>query len=342
MGLKGNEGLPGASTAHIYKQVLYSFTVMIPGGLEFLALPAFIAGVFLLYKGSDILVDGTSKTAAHFGVSTLIISVIIIAFGTSAPELAISFGAALQQHADISVGNIIGSCIANLLLVLGISAVIRPITVQKSTIKRELPIMIGVTLLFLITAFFGLLDAYHIFGGILYLGLFVVFLQFFISCARKERRPRQRVDEGEMKKNVLYVIFGIVGVVLGAQLLIESAVTIATVLGISPMVIALSLVAIGTSLPELVVSATASYKKESDIALGNVIGSNVFNIFLILGACALVIPLNAIASLQNIILLLLVSVVMFPLVYFNATITRAKGVLLLAIYSVFLGYIFVW
>jgi cation:H+ antiporter len=315
---------------------------MIPLGLEMLALPAFIAGVLLLYKGSDILVDGTSKTAAHFGVSTLIISVIIIAFGTSAPELAISVGAALQRHADISVGNIIGSCIANLLLVLGLSAVIRPINVQKSTIKRELPIMIGVTLLFLVTAFLGMLDSSHIFGGILYLGLFALFLHYFITRARKERRPRQRIDEGEMKKNIFFIIFGIIGVVVGAQLLIESAITIATVLGISQMVIALSMVAIGTSLPELVVSAMAAYKRESDIALGNVIGSNVFNIFLILGLSALIIPLDAMSSLQNIGLLLIVSIIMLPLVYFNPTITRTKGVLLLGIYVVFLGYLFLW
>jgi cation:H+ antiporter len=330
------------SATYVFKQAVYLSLTMIPVGLEMLALPAFIAGVLLLYKGSDILVDGTSKTAAHFGVSTLIISVIIIAFGTSAPELAISVGAALQRHADISVGNIIGSCIANLLLVLGLSAVIRPINVQKSTIKRELPIMIGVTLLFLLTVFLGLLDFYHIFGGILYLGLFAVFLHYFITLARKERRPRQQIDEGEMKKNIFFIIFGIIGVVVGAELLIESAVTIATVLGISQMVIALSMVAIGTSLPELVVSAMAAYKKESDIALGNVIGSNVFNIFLILGLSALIIPLDAMNSLQNIVLLLIVSIIMLPLVYFNHTITRVKGILLLVLYAVFLGYLFLW
>jgi cation:H+ antiporter len=313
---------------------------MIPTGLEILAIPLFALGVFLLYKCSDILVDGTARTAAHFGISALIISVIVIAFGTSAPEFAISFGAALQHHPDISIGNIIGSCIANLFLVLGVSAIIRPIQINKGTLRRELPIMIGASLLFLITVLLGLLDDFHILGGIVYLAVFTGFLIFFYRCAKNERSDRQHFEDGEMKKNVIYIILGIVGVVVGAQFLIESAITIATTLGISQMVIALSMVAIGTSLPELVVSAVASHKDKSDIALGNVIGSNVFNIFLILGASALLIPLDALASLQNIIILLLVSIIMLPIAFTGSSISRKEGVFLLVIYLIFIGYIF--
>ena len=313
---------------------------MIPAGLEILAIPFFAIGVILLYKGSDILVDGTSKTAAHFGLSALIISVIVIAFGTSAPEFAISVGAAIEKHADISIGNIIGSCIANILLVIGISAVIKPIKVTKKTMMREMLLMVCASIIFLVSTYFNLLDNLHLIGGILYLFLFSAFLLFFYKCAKNERVDRIHFEEGELKKNILFIIFGIIGVVIGAQFLIESAITIANVIGISQLVIALSMVAVGTSLPELVVSAMAAYKNESDIALGNVIGSNIFNIFLILGLCSLLIPLNALVSFNTIVILLIVSFMMFPIVYTGEVISRKEGLFLLIIYFIFIGYIY--
>ncbi len=306
-----------------------------------LALPAFIVGIAFLYKGSDILVDGTSKTAARLGISSLIISLLVVAFGTSAPEFAISVGAAFQSHEAISVGNVIGSCVANLLLVLGISAIIRPIKVQKGIIKREMPILLGTTALFLILTVLGLLDNYHWMGGIIFLVLFGVFIFYFIRCAKKERdKNRKKYDSGKTQKNVLFIVLGIVGVVVGALLLIESAIAIATFLSISEMVIALSMVAIGTSLPELVISAVASYKKESDIAVGNVIGSNVFNIFLILGTCALIIPLNAIDSIIHIYILLAITIIMLPILYTGHIISRKEGVFLLSLYAIYIWYIF--
>ena len=150
-----------------------------------LAIPAFIGGILLLYKGSDVLVDGTSRSAAHLGVPALIISVIVVAFGTSAPEFAISFGAAIQSRAEISIGNIIGSCIANLLLVIGLSAIIRPIEIKRVIIRREYPIVFAVTIIFFLFAILGLLDTYRILGGILFLILFVLFIWFFVNCAKK-------------------------------------------------------------------------------------------------------------------------------------------------------------
>ena len=153
-----------------------------------IAILAFIFGVVSLYKCSDILVAGTSKTAAQLGVSSLIISVVVVAFGTSAPEFAISVGAAFQSHGDISMGNIVGSCVANLLLVLGVSAIIRPIKVKKSIIKREMPIVTGVTAFLLLSSFLGLLDAHRLKGGIIFLILFVVFIIFFLRCAKKEKK----------------------------------------------------------------------------------------------------------------------------------------------------------
>ena len=314
---------------------------MLPSGLELLAIPIFIGGVFLLYKGSDILVSGTVKTAAQLGVSALIISVLLVGFGTSSPEFAISVGAAAQQNSAISLGNIIGSCIANLLLVLGIAAIIKPIKVQKGIIKREMPIMLGATVVLLVWSYFGLLDTHHIIGGITFLIMFAAFVAFFIYCARKERDNDKKIDTGKTSKNIAFILLGIVGVVIGAELLIVSSVTIATILEISPFVIALSMVAIGTSLPELVVSAMASRKGEADVAIGNVLGSNVFNILLILGFAALFIELNAKGSLDHTIILLLVTLIVIPIFYTKRGISRLEGVFMLGIYGAFIWYIFV-
>jgi len=313
---------------------------MFPTGYEILAIPAFILGVLFLYKGSDILVDGTVKTAAQLGVSALIISVLFIGFGTSSPEFAISVGAAGQGQSDISLGNIIGSCIANLLLVLGISALIKPIDVKKGIIKREMPIMIGATVVLVASSFFGLLDQYRYFGALFFLVLFVVFVWFFIYCAKKERVNNKKYKTGKTWKNILFIFLGIAGVVLGAWLLIESSVTIAEVFCIDKFIIAISIVAIGTSLPELVVSAMAAYKGESDVAVGNVLGSNVFNILLILGFAALFIPLNTSGSMDSILVLLFVNLLMIPIIFTKNKISRLEGLAMLVIYFVFIWYTF--
>jgi cation:H+ antiporter len=313
---------------------------MFPVGLEILSIPAFIIGVLFLFKGSDILVEGTAKTATQLGISALIISVLLVGFGTSAPEFAISVGAATQKNPDISLGNIIGSCIANLLLVLGVSAIIRPIKVKKSIIKREVPIMLGATGALLLFSVFSLLDNCHILGGISFLFLFVLFIWFFIKCARKEKDLGTKYEIGDKRRNVLFIILGIFGVIFGAWLLIESSITIANLLNVPEFIIALSLVAIGTSLPELVVSMMAAYKGESDIAIGNVIGSNVFNILLVLGVAALFIPLKAVSSLDHILILIGVTIVIVPILETGHTITRIEGAFMLMIYCVFICLIF--
>ncbi len=305
-----------------------------------LSIPAFIAGIALLYKGSDILVDGTSKTAARIGVSSLIISLIIVAFGTSAPEFAISVGAAVQHNAGISLGNIIGSCVANLLLVIGLSAVIRPIRVSKSIIKREMPILLVVTVMFLSATFLGILDTYHLIGSAIFLVSFSLFIIYFIQCAQKERITKNTYNDGNTIKNTLFIIFGIIGVIIGAWLLIESATCIADFFSIPSIIIAISMVAVGTSLPELVVSAMAAYKDESDIAVGNVLGSNVFNILLILGVGTLFIPLNALGSLDHIIFLVAVTIFMIPILFTGHNISRVEGSILLVLYAIYMVYTF--
>ena len=313
---------------------------MLPSGLELVSIPMFLLGVVLLWKGSDVLVDGTSKTAAHLGISALIISVLLVGFGTSAPEFAISVGAAIQHESDISLGNIIGSCIANLLLVLGISSIINPIKIKKGIIKREVPIVLIATIVLLMFSILSLLDNYHILGGILFLIFFILFVFYFIRCAKKERINNKAIDTGKTTKNILFIIIGVAAVVFGAYLLIESAVTIASMLEISPFIIALSMVAIGTSLPEMVVSSMAAFKGESDIAIGNVLGSNVFNILLILGFAALFIPLGAVSSIDDMIILLLVTVLIVPIFCSNHEISRWEGALMLVLYAVYIWYIF--
>ncbi len=313
---------------------------MIPSGLEVLAIPIFIGGVLILYKGSDILVDGTSKTAAKLGVSALIISVLLVGFGTSAPELAISVGAAVQKESGISLGNVIGSCIANFLLILGLSAIIRPIKIKKGIIKREMPIVMGASVVLLLSSYANLFDNLHIFGGLIFLILFIMFILYFIQCAKREKNKGKSIDTGSTGKNVLLIILGIIAVIVGAELLIVSSMTIAELLNIPTFIIALSMVAIGTSLPELAVSVMAAYKGESDIAIGNVLGSNVFNILLILGIAALFIPLNAIRTIDHIIILTAVTMLMFPIIYSGHTISRKEGVLMLVFYGIFIWYAF--
>ena len=266
----------------------------------------------------------------------------LVGFGTSAPEFAISVGAAYQNNSDISLGNIIGSCVANLLLVLGVASIIRPIKVRKGIIKREAPIMLGATVFLLVASYLGFLDKYHLIGGIIFLVLFFLFIYFFICCAKKERDNSKKINSGKTTINILFIILGIVGVIAGAWLLIESAVSIADYLNIPAFIIAISMVAIGTSLPELVVSSMAAYKDESDIAVGNVLGSNVFNILMILGVAALFIPLNAniAESIAHLWILLAASLVVFLILYTGHKISRVEGVFMLAIYSVFIWYTF--
>jgi cation:H+ antiporter len=310
--------------------------------IQILALPAFIIGVILLWKGSDILVDGTSKTAVQLGISSLIISVILVGFGTSAPEFAISVGAAYQNNPDISLGNVIGSCVANILLVLGVASVIRPIKISRGIIRREAPILLGATLVLLVASFFGFLDDYRFIGGVVFLVLFVLFIYYFVCCAKKERDKTVKYDKGKTTKNILFIFLGIIGVIAGAWLLIESAVVIADFLGVPMFIIAVSMVAVGTSLPELVVSSMAAYKDESDIAIGNVLGSNVFNVLMILGFAALFTPLkaNTSESMAHLLILLIVTLVIFPILYTGRLISRKEGVFMLLIYSVFIWYTF--
>jgi len=307
-----------------------------------LAIPIFIAGIFLLIKGSDLLVEGTSKTALRYGIPVFIVSAVIIGFGTSSPELAVSVGAGLEQNAEIALGNIVGSCVANLLLILGIAAVIKPVKINKCARNEESIIVLLSSIILLLFAATGLLDEYHLIGGGLFLLFFVGSLFVFIRCAKQQKQNIETIDMEKTQRNLLFIILGIVGVILGAWLLIESTVSIASALGIPSFFIALTVIAVGTSLPELIVTITALRKNESDIMIGNIIGSNVFNIFLILGLSALLIPLQAYVALDLMIILLIATIGIFPFFYTEHMLTRREGLIFLIGYGVFLWYSFVF
>ncbi len=312
---------------------------MIPGELIVNAL-LFIISIVFLYKGSDILVEGTSKTALRLGVSSLIISLTIVAYGTSAPEFAASSLASYQSHSSLSLGNIIGSCLANLLLVLGISSFIRPISVNLGIIRRELPILTLATVLLLLFSLTRNLDKS---AGVIFLIAFVLYIVFFIQAARKERIEVRsiKMNDGKLLKYIFFIIAGLVLVIVGAHFLVNSAVYFAELFGIPEFLIAISMVAVGTSLPELAVSATASIKGEADISLGNLLGSNVFNILLILGVCSLINPIFIdLKSLLSEIFLLAITLVLFPIFYTGRKISRPEGAFLILLYVIYIVVIF--
>jgi len=303
------------------------------------SLLVFILGVLLLYKGADFLIDGASKTAVRLGVSSLIVALTVVAYGTSMPEFAVSFLASLKGHTDIAVGNILGSCIANLLLVLGISAVIKPIKVTKTVVIREAPIMALSSFLLLLLSVGYVLDKID---GIILLLCFSAYIIFFIWIAKKTKNKNNyNIESSPMSKNAVLIVVGIIGIVIGARFLVDSSIFFAKTFGISEAVIALSLIAIGTSLPELAVSGLASWKGESDISIGNIIGSNIFNILLVLGACLAVTSIIIDQKLFiNMLLVCVVSIIVIPMLYTGYVLSRKEGVVLLIGYACYLMWLY--
>ena len=297
----------------------------------------FILGVLFLYKGADFLVDGASKTAVRLGVSSLIVALTVVAYGTSMPEFAVSFLASLKGHSDIAVGNIVGSCITNILLILGISAVIKPLKVTKSVVIREAPIMaLSSFLLLLLSAGYVLNRV----DGIILLLCFIAYIMFFLWIAKKTKN-KYGIKSSPMWKNLVLIVAGIGGVVIGAKFLVDSSVFFAKTFGISEAVIALSIVAVGTSLPELAVSSLASWKGDSGIAIGNIIGSNIFNVLLILGVCSLVTSLIINQKMFiNMILACIVSLIILSMLYTGYVLSRKEGVVLLIGYACYIMWLY--
>lgn len=257
----------------------------------------FFIGFIILIKGADLLVNGASSIARKLKVSDLVIGLTIVAFGTSTPELFVNVSASLQDSAEIAIGNIIGSNIANILLILGVSAIIYPLAVQSTTVWKEIPFSLLAALILGILANDYLIDqkensALTRSDGLILIGFFIIFLYYVFSIAKKsENKINPDFKQLSNFRSVAYIILGLTGLVLGGTWIINGAVEIAGQFGVSEYLIGLTVVAVGTSLPELATSAVAAYKKNTDIAIGNVVGSNIFNIFWILGLSALIKPL---------------------------------------------------
>ncbi len=298
-----------------------------------------ISGLVLLYFGAEGLVRGASALALRFGISPLVIGLTVVAFGTSAPELVVSVDSALKGLGNIAVGNVVGSNIFNIAVILGISAMIRPMRVKVQLIRIDVPIMIGVTLLLLV--FLLDLKVVRYEGVVLTLGI-ISYLVLSFVLSRKAQMVEG--DDSEKPKSmqlipaVLFVIAGLGLLILGARFLVSGAVDLARLLGISEAVIGLTIVAAGTSLPELATSVVASAKGEDDISIGNIVGSNVFNILAILGISSIVKPLESSGiELRDLLMMFGTAVILFPLMYSRFVISRLEGLLLAALYG---GYLF--
>lgn len=320
--------------------------------MDWLTLVLFVLGFVLLVGGAELLVRGASRLALAVGISPLVVGLTVVAFGTSAPELAISSHSALNGQPDIALGNVIGSNIANVLLILGISALIAPIVVSRQIIWQDVPLMIGASLLVLVLVLDGAIGRLD---GLFMILLLVVYVTVTVSKSRRETAQEQEeflkdsgldVDPEEQPhwfRQAFLIVIGLVLLVIGAQWLVDGAVAIARLLGLSELVIGLTIIAIGTSLPEVAASISACLHKQQDLIVGNVVGSNLFNILLVLGAAAVLapggIPVPQAALSFDIPVMLAVSFACLPIFFTGHLIERWEGVLFLAYYSAYLVYL---
>lgn len=309
----------------------------------------FVLGFVVMIKGADLLVDGAASIAKRFNISNLVIGLTVVSFGTSAPELVVNIIASFNGNADIAVGNILGSNIANILLILGVSALIYPLTVHHSTVKKEIPysFFVCVVLALLVgETFFNGTDEAMLsrVDGLILLGLFGLFIYYIYKISKKTGELPEDVEIKKMSvpKAVVYVLLGILGLVFGGQWIVDGAVIIAMYFGMSQSFIGLTIVAIGTSLPELATSAVAAYKKNSDIAIGNVVGSNIFNITWILGVSSLINPLVFSAhSLIDLGVVLFATLLLVILIFAGRmyTLTKAEGTIFLILYAGYIAFL---
>ncbi|MDX9754566.1 MAG: calcium/sodium antiporter [bacterium] len=304
-----------------------------------------LLGGTLLYFGGDWLVSGATQLAKRFGVSPLVIGLTIVALGTSCPELAAMLIAALKGQPEIAVGAIIGSNISNIALILGLSALICPLTARLAFLKREVPIMIFTAALFFPLAWLGYAGRAE---GAIFVFLLIVYIWYTYTKGKEETTPDDYTAEIEnlapssLSWSIFLVIAGIAFLTKGADFLIEGAVLIATYFGIPEKVVGLTLVALGTSLPELASCIVAALRKETDIILGNIIGSNIFNILGIMGTTALIRPFEiSMASVWiDLLVMMAVTLLLFPFLYRRLCLGRREGAFLVTFYIAYVGYLY--
>lgn len=308
-----------------------------------------IVGFFLLIKGADLFVDGASSTALNFKVSKMLIGLTIVAFGTSAPEFAVSMKALASKNTDMVLGNVIGSCVLNILLILGVAAIIKPIKIKTNTVRKELPLtMLMSTLLVVLFLDIDLANGTRNeitrSDAIVILLFFSVFLYYLISLARHGRSSNDDdIEKLSLGKSLFFVIIGLAGIIVGSNLVVESASSIATTLGVSARIISLTIIAFGTSLPELVTTIVSSRKGEQDLLIGNIIGSNIFNICIVLGIPVAIYGTITPASFQMIDLatLVLSALILFLFAETSKVVTRLEGALMLIAFFVYYTLVFV-
>lgn len=314
-----------------------------------------LIGFLMLYYGAEWLVKGSSSLARSLGVRPIVIGLTVVAFGTSAPELVVSLISSIKGKSMIAVGNVVGSNICNIALILGLAALFQPITSHPSVIKRDIPIMLGISLYLLLLSLdskLGRIEGATLFAGI----ILYTFANYYI--AKKETREEASLQTAAVEtgleeveyitsrpKQIILILVGIVGVVFGAQMVVEAAVKIMQILGVSEKFIGLTIVAFGTSLPELATSVVAAIRKEMDISIGNLVGSNVFNILSVLGAASLVRPIPIPGGFFESSLIIDYAVMMFTsflpwlLMRKTLTVSRSGGILLLVCYVGYLIYL---
>lgn len=318
-----------------------------------------LLGFLFLVKGADYFVDGASSIATSLNIPSLVIGLTIVAFGTSAPEAAVSITASLQGQNGIALGNVIGSNIFNLLCVVGMSAFIKPLSVKKSILIKEFPFLILSSILLLVLTndmLFQQLDSPILSNGdgLIFLMFFCIFMYYLLEVSLNSRNEILSTDirtslsndncNGDtcvsnmpLSKAIILSVVGIIGIIIGGKLVVDSASSIALSFGISEKMIGLTIVAIGTSLPEFVTSVVAASKGESDIALGNVIGSNIFNILFILGVSALISPIPVDISLfLDIIIMILVTIITYMFSIRKKDVSKFEGIILIASYAAYM------
>ncbi|WP_405273935.1 calcium/sodium antiporter [Methanobrevibacter sp.] len=307
-------------------------------GMIIIQVVLLLVGFVFLIKGSDMFVDGASSIASLLKIPTVIVGLTIVAFGTSAPEAAVSITSSITGNNAMAVSNVIGSNMFNLLMVIGVSALLSELLMEKSVLDQDLPFLVGITLLF--AAFIVINWNISSIEGIILLIILAIYLFFVIRNAMKSG-DAQQVEKPKLttKKSILFMIIGLIGIVLGGDLVVDSASYIAIALGMSETLVGLTIVAIGTSLPEFVTSLTALKKGENQLVIGNVIGSNIFNILFVLGASSAIsaIPLDS-SMLIDVIFMVVVTVICFIFGKTQDKFDKKEGAILILLFAVYMGF----
>lgn len=307
-----------------------------------------IVGFALLILGADWLVNGASSIAKKFHIPEIIIGLTIVSIGTSMPELFVSTTSALEGFSDMSIGNVVGSNLCNLLLILGLSTIIKPVKFQKETRLFEIPMCLIFTVIFIVLCNTG--GTINKVEAVLLLLLFLLFITYTIFMAKKQSSQEKQEEVKTQKKllpilkDILLIVLGVIGLKIGGDLAVDNAVNIANYFGVSEKIIGLTILAVGTSLPELVTSVTAAIKGNSDIAIGNIIGSNIFNMLLIIGVAAFINPISYNFSYNMDLMVLVVATLilaLFPVIPPKNEMSRANGIIYFLMYVGYIGYLLV-